>query len=339
MVDKIEIILKSQYFNAEYYANECGMFDKNSVELAEHYLNEGWKLGYNPSEEFNTKLYLYLNYDVKEAGINPLFHYEVSGKNAGRRKAGSVIDYRGNYIKGFYANGASINTCLQIETPVRLKEVRIAGPRTTKIGAFTYIERDCLLHGVSSIGRFCSIAENCVLWDNDHSIYSLSTSPYFSGRLNRWVKDYCNCEQNPKQFEIYLNSRKKYLSNVIQSAPITIGNDVWIGNGAKVLKNVHVGDGAVIGAGAIVTKDVPPYAVVAGNPAKIIKKRFSDQLIKRLLKIKWWDYGPDVVENLEYANVEATLDAIEERIENGFPKYIQDIIQIDPRAVSIDKLV
>lgn len=70
---------------------------------------------------------------------------------------------------------------------------------------------------------------------------------------------------------------------------VEIGNDVWIGSGALLLPGVHIGDGAIIAAGAVVTKDVEPYAIVGGVPAKIIRKRFNDEQIKYLLELKWWD--------------------------------------------------
>ena len=73
----------------------------------------------------------------------------------------------------------------------------------------------------------------------------------------------------------------------------SIGNDVWIAAGAHVLRGVKVSDGAVIAANAVVTKDVPPYAIVAGVPAKIVKYRFSDDQIKSLLDIKWWDFSEE----------------------------------------------
>jgi len=77
--------------------------------------------------------------------------------------------------------------------------------------------------------------------------------------------------------------------------PITVGNDVWIGAGAVILSGVTIGDGAVIGNSAIVTKDVEPYSIVAGNPAKLIRKRFSDDVIIMLLDIKWWEWTDEQI--------------------------------------------
>lgn len=71
---------------------------------------------------------------------------------------------------------------------------------------------------------------------------------------------------------------------------VAIGSDVWIGREAMILSGITIGDGAVIGARAVVTRDVPPYGIVAGNPAKLIRKRFDDALIERLLRIRWWDW-------------------------------------------------
>jgi acetyltransferase-like isoleucine patch superfamily enzyme len=98
---------------------------------------------------------------------------------------------------------------------------------------------------------------------------------------------------------------------------IVIGNDVWIGRGATLLGDVRVGDGAIIGANSVVTKDVPPYAVVAGNPARIIRYRFSPEIIARFLKVKWWDLGPKFIEQLyrhSYDDVEGWLTMAEQYV-------------------------
>lgn len=92
---------------------------------------------------------------------------------------------------------------------------------------------------------------------------------------------------------------KKYLKP-IQKETIRVGNDVWIGNGANILNNVIIGSGAVVGAMAVVTKDVPPYAIVVGNPARIKKFRFTEKQIAALLTIAWWDWPSEkIMENAE----------------------------------------
>lgn len=83
--------------------------------------------------------------------------------------------------------------------------------------------------------------------------------------------------------------------------PVIIGNDVWVGAGAIILSGVKIGSGAIIGAGAVVVKDVPPYAIAAGNPARVVKYRFSQDQIEKLLKIRWWDWEENKIkENIDY---------------------------------------
>jgi acetyltransferase-like isoleucine patch superfamily enzyme len=83
--------------------------------------------------------------------------------------------------------------------------------------------------------------------------------------------------------------------------PVVIGNDVWIGFRAIILSGVRIGDGAVIGAGAVVTHDVPPYAIATGIPAKVQRFRFTEHQVKKLLQIAWWDWDlQEIVENIDY---------------------------------------
>lgn len=87
---------------------------------------------------------------------------------------------------------------------------------------------------------------------------------------------------------------------------------MWIASGANVLHGVTIGDGAVVGAGSIVTKDVPPYAIVVGNPARILKYRFDDKIIEELLKIKWWDFSDEVIKgNIELFESSITMETIQ----------------------------
>ena len=133
---------------------------------------------------------------------------------------------------------------------------------------YSFCGYDCEIIN-TEIGSFCSIANNVVIGGAMHPIAWVSTSPvFYDGRDS--VKMKFSSFQRPED--------KKTI----------VGHDVWIGEGAKIKQGVTIGTGAVIGMGAIVTHDVPPYAIVGGNPAKIIKMRFSEDVVKGLLETKWW---------------------------------------------------
>ncbi len=129
-------------------------------------------------------------------------------------------------------------------------------------------------HDRLMIGKFCSIACGAKFLFNsaNHSLSSLSTYPF------------------PIFYEEWGLDRKNVAEAWDNKGDIVIGNDVWIGYEAVILAGVTVGDGAVIGARAMVTKDVPPYTIVGGVPAKPIRKRFSEETISDMLALKWWDW-------------------------------------------------
>ena len=125
------------------------------------------------------------------------------------------------------------------------------------------------------IGKFCSIAcgAKFLFTSANHTLRSLSTYPF------------------PLFFEEWELDKKQVASAWDNKGDIVIGNDVWIGYEAIILSGVNIGDGAIIGARAVVTKDVPPYTVVGGIPAKEIKKRFDAETIDKLQQIQWWDWS------------------------------------------------
>lgn len=112
-----------------------------------------------------------------------------------------------------------------------------------------------------------------------------------------------------------------------EKAPIEIGNDVWIGCNVTIVRGVKIGDGAIIAAGSVVTKDVQPYTIVGGVPAKFIKHRFDVKSIARLMDLQWWDYGPDIMKGINLLNIEEALQILEDR-KQSMEKYECYKIQI-----------
>lgn len=149
-----------------------------------------------------------------------------------------------------------------------------------ELGAYSYIARNSRITNCI-IGKFCSLGPNFCCGLGFHPIDGISTSPMFYS-VNK-QNGFSLCKEN----------------KVVESCQTRIGNDVYIGANVTVLDGVHIGDGAVIGAGAVVTKDVPPYAVVAGVPAAIIKYRFDEITIRGLLAKKWWDGDEECLKKVE----------------------------------------
>lgn len=146
------------------------------------------------------------------------------------------------------------------------------------------------------IGKFCSIGKNVhVYLGGNHRMDWITMYP-FPAKFE-WANEYNN----------YQTSK----GNVI------IGNDVWIGSEATILSGVTIGDGAVVGAKTVVTKDIPPYAIVVGNPARIVKYRFKQEEIEELLKVKWWEWELEKIEkNIKYL-LDDDIELFLERFTNG----------------------
>ncbi len=153
-----------------------------------------------------------------------------------------------------------------------------------------------------NIGRYCSFNYTAKAIAN-HALDLVSTNNILMNR-NAWESENVLREKMEyiKEFGRYDDNCWKYSDKPIsKNPPINIGNDVWIAQNVVVLPGVTIHDGAVCAAGAVVTKDVPPYTIVAGIPAKPIKKRFSDEMIEKLLRIRWWDWPEEkIYENLKY---------------------------------------
>lgn len=179
-------------------------------------------------------------------------------------KVGKSSFVSGSTIEGMVSTGESCRFFrVHLDGDIRIgKFTSIWGPNSMITSKF---------HPVS-IGSFCSIARNVSIQEYNHQIKTLSSYHIQSNLFGDPIKN-----------------------DLYSKGPITIGNDVWIGAGAVILSGVTIGNGAVVGANSLVSKDVPPYAVIGGNPAKILKYRFSEEKIKEIEKMKWWDWSIDKI--------------------------------------------
>ncbi len=140
-----------------------------------------------------------------------------------------------------------------------------------EIGSYTFIGKNCNI-SKATIGRYCSIANNVSIGPGEHDLTKISTSSIF-----------------------YKNAYEKLTKKLC-----IIGNDVWIGTDVIVLRGVKIGNGAVIGANSVVTKDVPPFSIFVGSPAKFIRYRFDNAEMDKIEKSKWWEYDINKAKTIIY---------------------------------------
>ena len=201
----------------------------------------------------------------------------------------------------FRRKGLNIDLKSSLNNSVRLKEGFIYGKisnsnlQLSSIGNGCYIENvysygnielgnhvsisgpGTILHatlGKISIGNFCSIAQNVSIQEFNHD-YKRTTTYGMN----------------------YFFFSRNFKDDVVTKGDVVISDDVWIGSNSVILSGVSIGRGAIIGAGSVVTKDVPPYSIVVGNPAKVLKKRFDDDMINRLENSKWWEWNDEQICN------------------------------------------
>lgn len=174
----------------------------------------------------------------------------------------------------------------------------------SSVGAFSF--PTCHFSGNVVIGRFCSIASHVKIMGGNHPMERFTTHMLtYNGDFDRYARTEFNSEWILKPFD------------TTQKNPV-IGNDVWIGNDVVLKGGITIGDGAVIAANSVVTKDVPPYAVVGGIPARVIKYRFNTDVVKELLSIKWWEYNyPDLPDNNRCDDIDYFIKEMSDRIADG----------------------
>lgn len=139
----------------------------------------------------------------------------------------------------------------------------------SNISDYTSVGRNSTIIN-ATIGKFCSISWNVTVGATKHYTDRISTHAF------PYIINYGFCDKDDKIIE-----------------PVIVGNDVWIGANAIIMPNIRIGSGSVIGANSVVTKDVPPYSIVVGNPAKVLRFRFNDAKIEEILNLEWWDWDKE----------------------------------------------
>lgn len=163
--------------------------------------------------------------------------------------------------------------------------------QNTKFGDYTYTGHNTTIK-YCSIGKYCSISWDVSIGGANHDYHHISTHPFSAF----------------PSFGFVDGSEIGYQSYADE---INIGNDVWVGSGVQILRGVTIGNGAIIGAGAVVTKGIPHYAIAVGNPAKVIKYRFSEDVITILEKLAWWDLDEGFIKsNIAFFKEDITIEKL-----------------------------
>jgi acetyltransferase-like isoleucine patch superfamily enzyme len=164
-------------------------------------------------------------------------------------------------------------------------------------GKYSGMNENCYV-ARATVGAYCAIGARTAINPFNHPVDWLSINEFqYHPNSFDWVAEYRELQRLDRTPDMFKH--------------VTIGNDVWTGHNVNIMAGVSVGDGAIIGAGSVVTKDVPAFAIVAGVPARIVRMRFSDAVIERLLRLKWWDLELSELSGLPFRDVERCLDRIE----------------------------
>ena len=253
---QINAISRSGLFDCAWYKNKYLNYSNSSGDCFEHFISFGIHNDYSPGPYFDVRYYLSSNPDLKKEECCPLLHYIAFGKSEGRF-ASEDEEWRDGLVLTKDALENLVDKYGHEFGNHSYGKPRVIGGQFARL----------------SIGKFCSIGQDVDIVLANHRTNLVSTYPFnmFSAR-----------------WPTASGSRPDHVAR----GNIIIGNDVWIGAKAVILTGVQIGDGAVVGAASVVHADVPPYAIVAGVPAKIVGFRFSSVIVDQLLRIRWWDW-PD----------------------------------------------
>ena len=232
---------------------------------------------------------------------------------------------RARGVECFLGEGVNLSAQAEFEPPCSLKWMQIMNG--FRLGAFSYAVSG--FFSQVTIGRYTSIGEDVQIGRSNHAMNWVSTSPFFY--LREPVFDVGREFSGSEHYHGFMPPE-------YSAAPATafksvyIGNDVWIGHGAFIMPGVIIGDGAIIGAQAVVTKDVPPYGIVAGNPAILVRMRLPPVVVAKLLQLAWWRYAPWQLSDVDFSLPEKAAEQLSDLVSRLEP-YKPDMINLSDLAV------
>lgn len=196
--------------------------------------------------------------------------------------------------KNFISKSAYVSKVAKVSNPVSIgKEAEVHD--RSELGLYSLLNNYSVIYSDTKVGKYCSIGRFCEIGAAAHPISFLSTSNIqYSNTLMRGHED--------------TSFRRKVKYEYDRDT--IVGHDVWIGAKSVIKSGVTIGHGSVVAALSFVNKDVPPYAIVGGIPAKILKFRFSEEIITDLLELEWWDLTPKEMANIDFNNIEVAIEQI-----------------------------
>jgi len=209
----------------------------------------------------------------------------------------SFLETKRIYFRPQFHNNGVLNKEIPVKNNVivenysRIIEQSLFWGEDVSIGAFSYISLNSYMPNCD-IGRFCSIGMNCRIMGEDHPLNLVTTSTWaYGNNISRVIKEDYGLEVRQNR------------GSITKTDKTIIGNDVWIADNVTIKRGVNIGDGAVIAANSIVTKDVPEFSIVAGNPARVKKYRFHSEINERIKKSQWWNICPSKLATLDFSDI------------------------------------